>query len=244
MRMEKAAVMPLQKVSVPENMPTQTETSNVALDVPATPSPVSEQKAVISEKVVQSVAFTSQAPSGQWNDPVFQGGCEEAAILMAHSWIDPSIMLSKAYVEKYIRNISADAEQRFGKNTFDTSVEDTVLVYRDSFSSDALSVKKNVTLDYIRGAILAGNIVIAPFDGQKLGNPHYSPPGPERHMMVIIGYDTATKEFITNDPGTKYGKGYRYDENVLFSALRDYTTGFHQPIVGVVKNMIVVAGGK
>jgi len=37
-------------------------------------------------------------------------------------------------------------------------------------------------------------------------------------MIVIRGFDPATKEFITNDPGTKRGEFYRYDIDLLEKA--------------------------
>ena len=77
-------------------------------------------------------------------------------------------------------------------------------------------------------------------NGQKLGNPFFTAPGPERHMLVVIGYDPEKLEFITNDPGTRQGEAYRYPVNVLWLAIRDYPTGDHEPITEVVKKMIVI----
>jgi len=77
-------------------------------------------------------------------------------------------------------------------------------------------------------------------NGQKLKNPFFTPPGPLEHMIVIIGYDYQTNEFITNDSGTKHGQNYRYKENILFEALRDYPTGNHKPIIDIQKNIIIV----
>jgi hypothetical protein len=59
-------------------------------------------------------------------------------------------------------------------------------------------------------------------------------------MLVIRGYDPATKEFITNDPGTRKGEGYRYPEQIIYAAWRDYPSGDHEPILNINKNMIVV----
>lgn len=59
-------------------------------------------------------------------------------------------------------------------------------------------------------------------------------------MVLIKGYDPATKQFITNDAGTQNGENYRYNETVFFNAIRDYPTGHHVPIVGVEKTMLVV----
>jgi hypothetical protein len=59
-------------------------------------------------------------------------------------------------------------------------------------------------------------------------------------MLLLIGYDPRTREFITNDPGTRRGKGYRYQEDLLFRAIRDYRTGNRLPIAGEAKTIIVV----
>jgi hypothetical protein len=77
-------------------------------------------------------------------------------------------------------------------------------------------------------------------NGQILPNPYYAQPGPIYHMVVIIGYDPAKKVFITNDPGTGMGELYEYDINVLFGAIRDYPTGFHELVDRIEKNIIVV----
>ena len=86
----------------------------------------------------------------------------------------------------------------------------------------------------------AGNIIIAPTNGRKLNNPNFSNLGPERHMVLIRGYDYNKKEFITNDPGTKRGEAYRYPEKNLFNAIRDYPTGNHVPIKISKKTMIII----
>ena len=59
-------------------------------------------------------------------------------------------------------------------------------------------------------------------------------------MIVIRGYDAKTKEFITNDPGTRQGENYRYKSDVLINALRDYPTGNHLPIEAERKAMIII----
>ena len=88
--------------------------------------------------------------------------------------------------------------------------------------------------------VMADGLVIVPTNGQALKNPNFTRPGPLQHMLVITGYDPATREFITNDPGTRKGEGYRYEEDILFAAIREYPTGKHLPIKGGRKAMIVV----
>ncbi|MEI6379075.1 MAG: hypothetical protein WCO55_05425 [Candidatus Falkowbacteria bacterium] len=77
--------------------------------------------------------------------------------------------------------------------------------------------------------------------GRLLKNPNYKAPGPLQHFLVIKGYDYATKEFITNDSGTRNGRDYRYPEKVLFTALREYPTGKHLPIKENKKMLIIVS---
>ena len=41
--------------------------------------------------------------------------------------------------------------------------------------------------------------------------------------------------------GTRLGEGYRYPVSTLFAAIRDYPTGYHEPIERTEKVMIVVS---
>ena len=59
-------------------------------------------------------------------------------------------------------------------------------------------------------------------------------------MVVVVGYDSQTKEFITNDPGTKRGESIRFGEDILSNALQDYPTGWGEPVLEIKKVMIVV----
>ena len=65
---------------------------------------------------------------------------------------------------------------------------------------------------------------MVPTSGRALKNIHYTPPGPRNHIILIIGYDGVKNEFITNDSGTKNGAAYRYNEDLLFSAIGYYAT--------------------
>lgn len=207
-----------------ETLPVASEPSPMAIVEPDLSEPL------VTPSVFQVVPFTSQAPSVQWDDPVFQNACEEASMIMAAAWAASEESLpSRGVIETEIRSVSALAEKRFGKNSYDTSAEDTAALYRGYFQSEAASVLHDFTLGDLRNILREGSIVIAPMDGRRLGNPHYTSPGPEYHMLVIIGYDAETGEFVTNDPGTRHGAGYRYAEDVLFGAMADYPTGHHLP---------------
>jgi len=185
------------------------------------------------------VPFTPQAPFGEWSDLRQQNACEEAAVIMAMYWVRGQSLSPQEAKDKIIA-ISDWEQQRYGIYQ-DTSARDTAeRIFKEYFEYQKVNVVNNITLQDIINELTKNNLVIAPANGQTLNNPFFNSPGPERHMIVITGYDYRAKEFITNDPGTKRGQDYRYDQDVLFNAIRDYETGYHQPIAGIKKNMIVV----
>lgn len=188
------------------------------------------------------VPFTSQAPFAQWSDSRQQDGCEEAGAVMAMAWVKDQKTLSKAEAKKAIINISDFELKKYGEYR-DVSLEDLrKWVFIDYFKYDAKKVRvvEKITLADIKKELAKGNLVLAPADGRALNNPYFTAPGPERHVLLIKGYDQKKKQFITNDAGTRRGENYRYSETVLFKAIRAYPTGYHLPIKKVEKKMLVV----
>ena len=202
--------------------------------VPPTPLP-------LSATVSQDVPFLVQAPGGAWDDPIFQGGCEEASLIMAEAWASERESIDVVAGKQMIRNMSDHAEAVFGKKSYDTSIEDTLKIARDSFPLLRIVSEEEVSLSVIIAHVEAGQLVITPMDGRLLDNPHYTAPGPEYHMLVVTGYDDVTREVITNDPGTRYGAGYRYPEKRFYAAIRDYLTGDHLPVKTIRKNILVIS---
>jgi hypothetical protein len=186
------------------------------------------------------VPFTSQAPFGEWDNPIFQDGCEEASSLMAISWArGEALNPEKAKTEIMA---AADYEKENYGEFRDTSAADTLeRIVKGYFKYEKAEVKNNISADNIISELKNGNLVILLMNGQLLDNPYYTPPGPDRHNIVVIGYDEETGEFITNDPGTKHGAGFRYNKDILFKAIRDYPTGYHKSIERIEKNMIIVS---
>lgn len=60
-------------------------------------------------------------------------------------------------------------------------------------------------------------------------------------MILIKGYDYKTKQFITNDPGTRRGENYRYSALTIFKAIRPYRTGNKVAFAKLVKEMLVIS---
>lgn len=193
-----------------------------------------------SEIILYDVPFTSQAPLGNWRDLRQENGCEEASAIMAMAWVRGKGKFVPAEAEKEIIRAADYELEKYG-DFHDTSARDTAeRIFKDYFKYADVEVKYDIGAEDIKKELLRGNLAVVPVNGQKLENPFYKPPGPIVHMIVIIGYDGASKEFITNDPGTRHGENFRYKEEVLEGALQDYPTGFHEPIEKIRTAMIVV----
>jgi len=216
----------------------------IAIDSDVVLSNIDEQitnqpEAVQPVYVKQNVPFTSQAPFGNWSDQRQQDGCEEASIVMGAHWALGSTLTQQQALDE-ILELSTTAEELFGYYQ-DTDVEETLTLLNSYYGLTTAYAKHNPTLSDIKDLLSQGSIVLVPTNGQALGNPNFTSPGPDRHMVVIVGYDPGTSEFITNDPGTKQGTDYRYNEDVLFNAMRDYPSGDHEPITGQSKSLIVIS---
>ena len=174
------------------------------------------------------VPFTSQAPLANWSDERFQNGCEEASVVMAMRWIQNKPFSSPTDAQQEIVNIGNFEEKTFG-NFIDASAQQVGQILSQFYNFNNFTIKNNPTLADLKTELAKGNIILVPAFGQALKNPNFTKPGPITHMLVVVGYDEKTKEFITNDPGTKKGQNYRYNENVLFDAVWAYPAGKIHP---------------
>lgn len=207
----------------------------VSTQTPPTPIPPPAPK-----YVHQTVPFTPQSPLAQWSDPRQEDACEEGSVLMAIKWARNEQIDSPQAAKDEILAISHFETDTYG-DYHDTSASDTInRIVKAYYHYENVQLKTDITLNDIVTELEQGNLVNTPMNGQALKNPHFSNRGPERHMILIIGYDPQTEEFITNDTGIKEGKDYRYPTTLFFNAIRDYPTGDHLPIIGVEKNMIVI----
>lgn len=202
-----------------------------------------EVKIIDNENVLLDVPFIAQAPFGEWGNPVFQDACEEAALIISMLWLENK-EFTKEQAKAEIQKMSDFELEKYGEYR-DRSATDTVQLMKDYYGyyNYNIEVKFNITTEDIKSELRKGNLVIVPVNGQIVKNPYYTLPGPERHMLVIIGYDSKTKEFITNDVGTRHGKGFRYSEQRVYDSIRDYETGYHIPITEIRKVMIAVKLG-
>lgn len=207
--------------------------------VPEVPTPTGVLSTDLPKKVLLEVPFTPQAPFGDWTDPRQQDGCEEASVVMAWKWVNGEELTRQQALEE-ITQMAEWEKDKYG-SARDTSAEDTLhRLLREYYGYKGGRVEYGITIDKVKTELAAGNILIIPFDGQVLNNPNFQNGGPERHMLVVIGYDDVKKQIITNDPGTRLGQGFVYSYDNFEASFRDYETGDHELIQGRRTAMIVV----
>lgn len=186
------------------------------------------------------VPFTSQAPFGEWKDERQQDGCEEASAAMAMAWVGGEKNISKDNWKLRILILSNFENKKYGEYR-DVALQDMVnWLFNDYFHYEKADVKAVGSAADILSELEKGRVVLIPANGRALKNPNFTAPGPERHMLLIKGYDYKTKEFITNDSGTRRGENYRYPQKTVFEAIRPYKTGNKLPFPKLNRQMIVV----
>jgi hypothetical protein len=194
---------------------------------------------VYNDKLNIEVPFTSQAPFGDWSDPRLQDACEEASVLMAMKWVNNESLSAQEAREEFFA-ISKFEEENYGTYR-DTSAKDTYeRIIKDYYKYDKAELRYDFSLEDIISELDKGNLIIVPTNGKELNNPYYSGAGPDRHMLIVKGYDRSSDEFITNDPGTRHGADFRFTFDNLYSSIRDYPSGNHKPILEDKKAMIII----
>jgi hypothetical protein len=156
----------------------------------------------------------------------YQEACEEASLLMVHAYyqggqsdrLDPQE--AKA---RLLALIEWQTTRRDGSIVDISAAEagQDAEAYWPELSASVVPVK---TADDIRRELAAGRPVIIPAHGKSLSNPHFRNGGPLYHMLVITGY-LPDGRFITNDPGTRFGKDFLYTEANLLASIRDWNGG-------------------
>jgi hypothetical protein len=165
-----------------------------------------------------AVPFTTQAPSGNW-DADHEEFCEEAAILMVGRYYQGRGFKDVNDKESALQEIKKWEVENLGFY-FDTTAAENAKILEGIYGVK-VELLKNPTITQIKTAIAAGHPVIVPSAGRELGNPNFKTPGPIYHNLVIRGY-TKDSKFITNDPGTRKGEEYIYDQYVLMAAIHDW----------------------
>lgn len=196
------------------------------------------------EQINAEVPFTTQAPFAEWDDPRQQDGCEEASALMAIGYLNNKTY-TKQEAKDEILAITAYLDENYGSSK-DTNVQDTAeRILKGYFQEDRFEIKTDITKEELIQTLQEGHPVIIPANGKALKNPNFSNGGPDKHMLIIKSYDTERNDFITNDPGTRNGENYRYNEDLLYNAIHNYeTSGETQNKNQPEKSVIIISRTK
>lgn len=173
----------------------------------------------VPPEVNLAVPFIAQAPHANWELP-YKEFCEEASVLMAARYLSGKEALSPEEADNAMQAIKTFEEERFGYYE-DTTAEETTIILKEYFNLEPITLLENPTAADIKQALSLGHPVIMPAAGRLLNNPYFQQPGPLYHMLIIKGY-TDQHQFIVNDPGTRRGADFLYDEQNIMDAIHDW----------------------
>ncbi|MDD5589980.1 MAG: C39 family peptidase [Candidatus Portnoybacteria bacterium] len=193
-----------------------------------------EKRPLVKKIMIENVPFTTQSPDAAW-DPVAQELCEEASmIIVDHYW-------SKKPLNKNIALSELGQIKQFEVDNYgdyrDENAAQIAQRLRDYFGYSDVVVYYDFSLDFLKEKIAEGRPIIVPAAGRELHNSNFRPPGPLYHALVIVGHDG--NNFITNDPGTRKGEGWKYEENIIFEAIHDFP-GSKEAILQGRRAMVIV----
>lgn len=174
------------------------------------------------ENTTLKVPFTSEVPNGNWVKP-WNNACEEASIIMTEGYYFGYETMSKAVAIKNMTPLFKIQDKIFGSNA-DTDAKRTAKLIND-YTDATASIKDKPTIEEIKNELDEGRPVIALLNMKNIVNKfhRFRAGGSYYHVLVIIGYDETTKEFITNDNGNATtGAGYRFKYQDIMKNLHDF----------------------
>jgi hypothetical protein len=182
-------------------------------------------------KVNLAVPFSPQAPHANWDQP-YQDACEEAAVIMVAHYLEGKSLNADKMNSEILRMVAW--EEDFLGFYKDTNIAETTRLVNNYYPALQAKAVYDVTAQDIKKELQVGRAVVVLANGQRLANPYYTQPGPEKHALVIKGFTDG--KFITNDPGTKRGADYVYTTEKVYGSIVDYDGG----AVGTGKKAMII----
>jgi protein-tyrosine-phosphatase len=180
-----------------------------------TPLPTTPPTVGLPAKISIEMPFTTQAPHTNW-DALHEDACEEASLIMVMHYINNTKITSKESAEEEIlQMVKWETENELG---YSITLQQLIEVAKHYGIKTARIGTANK--EKIQKELSDGKPVIVPAAGRELDNPNFKTPGPLYHMLVIKGYDK--NGWITNDPGTRKGEGFRYTYDNLLNAIHNW----------------------
>ena len=168
------------------------------------------------------VPYVNEAPHGIFAGS-WKNACEEASIAMVEGYYSGKETIPINEAVKFMEMLFEKQNILYGSNSNSDAAITAEII--NKYSSYGAFIKENPTIEEIKSEIDEGRPVITPNYGFGLKNPNipFLASGSSYHMVVVIGYNDKTREFITNDSGDgKTGAGYRYGYDLFMATVRDY----------------------
>lgn len=181
----------------------------------ASSEPASAQVTSDPKSVRIAVPFASQAPFANW-DALHQEACEEASLILVKRYLNGEGVTPQQMEDEIQMLVKWETDNGYA---IDVDVEELKTIAKEVYGLNG-TVITDVSVERIKKELAAGHPIIIPAAGRLLGNPNFTGLGPPYHMLVIIGYDS--KNFITNDVGTRKGAGYVYSYDTIINAIHDW----------------------
>jgi len=186
-----------------------------------------------------AVPFSSQAPEGVWWEP-WQNACEETSITMIDAFY-AGYELPTAVAKDGILKTIRLKESVYGAS-LDEPADEIVGLINAFFTWEAKVVSSPTVEDMI-AEIDAGRPIILPVNGPDLQNRFFQTSQLDYHVVVLSGYDRDAEVFIAQDPGTQFGKEYRYSFKTVLRAMHDFVPHDtqHGAAVAIFTSPVLVA---
>lgn len=173
-------------------------------------------------KKLLAVPYTSEIPNGTWTGP-WKNACEEASIVMVKGYYFGYKSTTKQIAAADMAPLFKIENKIFGGNA-DTDANRTAKLINE-YTDVIAKIKTNPTLEEIKNELEQDRPVIALLNMKNILKPnhHFRVGGSYYHVLVIIGYDDNTDEFITNDNGDdKAGEKSRFTYDQIMNNLHDF----------------------
>lgn len=181
--------------------------------------------AALPKEINLDIPFTSQAPEKNWEQP-WQDACEEAAVLMLGGYYT-NLGISTTTAKNDIQNMVRWEEEKGWGGSIDIEkikeLSEEFIIRQLKINKYTIKIIEDPTVDQIKRYVAEGTPVYVVADGKELPNRHFNNGGPNYHALIIRGY--TEDSFITNDPGTQFGKNFPYAYEDLMKSIRDWNGG-------------------
>lgn len=181
-------------------------------------------------KVNLDVPYIHEAPDNNWAGP-WKNACEEASMAMVEKYYLGKSIVAVKEAKVFMTMMFAKQNNIWGSNA-DSDAQRTARLINDYTVYNA-KIMDNPAIEDIKKEVQQKRLVISLHYGFDLKNKNIPfvplPRGTSYHMMVIVGYDDETKEFIVNDTGDrKDGKNHHYGYELFMNSLHDFDFKVHK----------------